>query len=76
MGFYEDRNERERKLFTETGQYPGPCKKHEHEYSSWSCPQCGQDVCFSCSVRVTDASKAEGISDCFNCGFSEPYNQD
>ncbi len=44
-----------------------------HEYLTFTCPDCGQESCWNCSVRCTNDSTGEGVFTCPNCGRREDY---
>jgi predicted RNA-binding Zn-ribbon protein involved in translation (DUF1610 family) len=44
-----------------------------HEYATWSCPQCGQEICWNCSVRCTDDGSGDGEITCPHCGQTGYY---
>jgi transcription elongation factor Elf1 len=47
----------------------------EHEYATFSCPECGQEMCWGCAVRCTNDGTGEGLVTCPRCGARGEYFQ-
>lgn len=49
------------------------CNNYDHDYATWTCPHCNEDMCWSCAVTCTDDGTGDGPIKCPHCGHEDGY---